>query len=453
MNMQTLQREFKNVPTDASLVRSSTTLPLNRNESASVVGKVLSCNNPEVNLHWKRVSGLKVIVPVLSLKGSPLMPCGLIKARHLIKGGKAKVVKLNPLVIQLKFDCENQIQNVSLGIDSGYKTIGFSAVSEIREVSAGELNLDNGTSKKLIEKKMYRRSRRNRLRYRKPRFNNRRKFSGWLPPSIQRKFDTHLNIIKQVKAIIPIKKLTVEIGEFDIQKIMNPEISGKEYQQGNLFGYNNMRSFLMAREKGKCQLCEKKFNRDNPSHMHHIKLRSEGGTDRPDDLALVHKSCHDKIHKEKLFHKLKKAKEYKAETFMAIVGAKFKKVLDCDITYGYETKTKRDLLEMDKSHINDAFVIAGGSTQKRCKPYKLEQKRINNRILQTNRKGFSPSIRRQRHIIQNRDFVWIEGKKYLCGGVFNKGTWIYYFERAEKKLISLKKIEKVYHTGSLVWLN
>ena len=74
MSMQTLQREFKNVPTDASLVRSSTNLSLNRLETVSEGDTVLSCNNPEVNLR-KQVSGLTVIVPVLSLEGSPLMPC------------------------------------------------------------------------------------------------------------------------------------------------------------------------------------------------------------------------------------------------------------------------------------------------------------------------------------------------------------------------------------------
>jgi hypothetical protein len=277
--------------------------------------------------------------------------------------------------------------------------------------------------------------------------------SGWLPPSIQRKIDTQINLINTVKTLIPIKKVTVEIGKFDIQKIMNPDISGKGYQQGSLFGYNNMRAFLMFREQGKCQFCGKKSIKGDPFRTHHVNQRSEGGTDRADDLALVHESCHKKFHRENLFHKLKKAKEYKAETFMTIIAAKFKEALECEITFGYETKTKRDALGLDKGHINDAFVIAGGTDQERCKPYRIEQKRINNRALQTNRKGFIPSIRKQRHSIQNRDFVWIEGKKYLCGGTASRGYQVYYFDGTEKKLISSKKIEKVYHTGSLVWLN
>jgi len=171
--MQTLQLKFKNVPTGTSLVCSSTTLPLNRNESASVVGVQLGCNNPEVNQR-SQVTGLKAVVPVLSINGSPLMPCSSAKARHLLKGGKAKVVKLNPFAIRLTFECRNKIQKMSLGIDAGYSTVGFSAITDRKEIIAGDFNLDKSSSKRLTERRMYRRNRRNRLRYRKPRFDNRR---------------------------------------------------------------------------------------------------------------------------------------------------------------------------------------------------------------------------------------------------------------------------------------
>jgi 5-methylcytosine-specific restriction endonuclease McrA len=379
------------------------------------------------------------------------MLCSPAKARHLLEGGKAKVVKLNPFVIQLNFECGNKVQKVSLGVDSGYSTTGFSAITDRKEIIAGDLNFDRSTSKRLTERKTYRRNRRNRLRYRKPRFDNRRKPENWLPPSIQRKFDAHVTIVNTLKELLPTSKITVEIGNFDIQKLENPEISGKEYQQGSMLGYNNLKSYLMAREKGKCQLCSKGFTKDNGSHMHHIIPRSQGGTDRSTNVALLHKKCHEKLHKEKLFHKLKKAKQYKAETFMSIVGERFKDVLGCEVTYGYETKTKRDLLGLEKSHVNDAFVIAGGTNQERCGSEIIEQKRRNNRILQTNRKGFAPSIRRRRHPIQNRDFVWISRKKHLCGGVACRGSRVYYFDGLEKKLISSKKVERLYSTSGLVW--
>jgi len=232
-SVQTLQPKFKNVPTDASLVCSSTTLPLNRNESASVVEKVLSCNNPEVNQR-SQVAGLKATIPVLSITGQPLMPCSAAKVRHLLQGGKAKVVKLNPFVIQLKFECENKVQEAVLGIDSGYKFIGFSAVTVIKEIFCGEVSLDDKTSKRLKEKRTCRRHRRYRLRYRKQRVKNRKIAKNWLPPSIQRRFDTHISLINKIKSLIPVSKVVIEIAQFDIQKIMNPDISGKGYQQGDL---------------------------------------------------------------------------------------------------------------------------------------------------------------------------------------------------------------------------
>jgi len=452
MSKQTLQREFKNVPTDASLVCSSTNLSLNRLETVSEGDTVLSRNNPEVNLR-KQVSGLTVIVPVLSLEGSPLMPCTPAKARHLLEKRRAHVVKLNPFVIRLNFKCESLVQEISFGMDAGYKNIGYSTITNIKEILSGEIALDNKTKSRMNERRMYRRNRKCRLRYRKPRFNNRVKPEGWLPPSIKRKFDAHINFINGLKKILPIKKVTVEIGNFDIQKIENPDISGVQYQQGDLYGYYNLKFYLLEREKGKCQLCGKKFTKENRPHMHHIKQRSEGGTDRAEGIALIHKSCHEDLHKKKLFHKLKPARVYKAETFMSIVGGMFKKFLDCDVIYGYKTCVKRKELGLEKSHVNDAFVIAGGTVQTRCLPSSIEQKRINNRTLQTNRKGFSPSIRKQRHKIQNRDFIWIDNKKYLSGGVACKGTQVYYFDANEKRLMPSKGIEKIYSTDSLVWLN
>ena len=109
---------------------------------------------------------------------------------------------------------------------------------------------------------MYRINRRSRHHwYRQPRFLNRKKPEGWLPPSIQRRYDTHLRLIERLKQILPISNITIEIAKFDIQKIENPDIKGIQYQQGSLFEYQNMRGFLMSRENGKCQLCDKNFSK------------------------------------------------------------------------------------------------------------------------------------------------------------------------------------------------
>ena len=105
--MQKLQVKLKNVPTNTSLVCSSTSLQLNKEETLSVVDKVLDCNNPEVNQVQQTERSLKAKVFVLNKQGKPLMPCSYAKSKRMIKKGCAKVVKKIPFTIQLNFDCEN----------------------------------------------------------------------------------------------------------------------------------------------------------------------------------------------------------------------------------------------------------------------------------------------------------------------------------------------------------
>ena len=443
--MQQLEKRNTYTPTDASQVRSNCDSLLNREETLSVMDLKTSSNNPEVNLpvHSR---GLEPLIYVLNLNNMPLMPCTACKAKKLLKSGKAIVVKFKPYTIKLNFECENKTQEVTLGIDSGSKFIGFSAVSSDKELICGTLILDNKTSGRMEEKKIYRRKRRNKLWYRKSRFLNRKVEKGWLPPSIQRKYDTHLNLISRIKKLIPINKIIIEVGNFDIQKIENPEISGIEYQQGDMIGYQNIRSFLMFREKGLCQICGKSFTKGNTAHVHHCKQRKDAGSNSVKNLALLHKKCHIDLHKKGL--KLKSPKSYKDSTFMNIMKNRFfNDIPDVELTFGYITFTNRIILNIEKTHYNDAFIIAKGDNQERIKPIELVQKRINNRKLQINRKGFKPAIRKQRYPIRPKDLVWVGGKFYSANGSHDKGRSVILLN---KKSIQIKKIEKVYHFGSII---
>jgi len=352
-----------------------------------------------------------MLVYVLNKHGKPLMPCKPAKARHLLRDKKAKVIKREPFTIQLLYGSSGYMQRVNLGIDTGYQNIGFSAMTEKQELISGEVKLDNFMSKRLLDRKMFRKNRRNRLRYRQPRFDNRVKSKGWLPPSIQRRFDTHLTLINKLKAILPITNTIVEVANFDIQKIKNSDIQGTQYQQGDLYNYQNIKSYLISREKSKCQLCNKIYSKTNPWKTHHIIPRSKGGTNMPSNLALLHKSCHDKLHKEHLEHLLKKNKQYKESTFMSIVRWKFFD-LKFNITFGNITFVNRNKLKLEKTHANDAFVIAGGSTQLRTKSYQVVQRRKNNRRLQMSRRRYGISVRRQRYFHQAKDLVKYLGKIY-----------------------------------------
>jgi hypothetical protein len=450
--MQTLkQRPVKpNTPTSASQARSNCGVQLNRDQSLSAAGSKTCFNNPEVNL-FQRAEKPKVMVLVISIDGKPLMPCKPAKAKKLLKSNRAKVVCRLPFTVKLKFECENQVQEITAGIDTGYKNVGVSFVTAKREVFSAEIILDGKTKERMTTKRMYRRGRRNKLRYRQPRFLNRKKRIGLLPPSVQRKVDTHINFLTRLARFIPITKVRIEGANFDIQKIMNPEISGTGYQQGNLYDYENAKAFILQREQGKCQLCGEGYDK-NGWHLHHIRPRAKDGTDRVDNLALLHESCHKKLHKQNLHSQLKRAKEYKAETFMStarpFILKKLKEYFVVEETFGYITKLNRIESQIEKSHESDAFVISSGTNQERCATLLVTQKHRNNRSLGKQRNGFAPSTRKQRYPIQPKDLVWIAGKKAIVNGTHNLGKRIVL---QNKKSVDIKKIEKAYHFGSLVY--
>lgn len=450
--MQKLDRRNTYIPVSASQAYSSMALPLNRVETLGEQSLKTLSNNPEVNQpQCKEGQNLRVSVKVyiLNLRGKPLMPCSPRKAKELLREGKAIVIKRLPFTIQLLVPTGETKQKITLGIDSGFENIGFSAVSETKELISGTVKLDGKTSERLTERRMYRRGRRNRLWYRKPRFLNRSKPEGWLPPSVQRRYDTHLNLINRLKKILPIQTTIIEIANFDIQKIMNPDISGTDYQQGSLYGYQNMRSFLMVREHGKCQLCGKDF-KNQPSHIHHCKQKNESGSNRAENLAILHQKCHEKLHKKGL--KFSNPKNYKPNTFMSIIHKKFKQnIPDVEITYGYITFVNRNKLGLEKSHSTDSFVIANGNIQERTKNTDIKQVHRNNRVLQLNRKGFAPSIKRKKSKVNPEDLFWINGKQYICKGMFNKGQYITYGSTKNKEYFKFSQVEKTYSQGSFVW--
>lgn len=337
------------------------------------------------------------MVYVLSKDGKPLMPTKrYAKIRILRKRGLLKIVNVKPFTVQLLYDTKNITQDVTLGIDSGYLNIGFSAVTEKQELISGEVKLLKGQKERLYERATYRKLRRQRLRYRAPRFNNRisSKKEGWLAPSIKHKLDSHIRFIEKLQKILPISKIIVEVANFDIQKIKNPEIEGKLYQEGEMQGFWNLREYILHRDNHKCQNPDCKNKSKEPVlKTHHIVFREKGGTDSPSNLITLCNKCHTPVnHKEGKFLynwmiEGKKVKGFKDSTFMSMVRWRLVNYLNSlDIetkhTYGFETKSKRIELKLEKSHFNDAFCIAGGINQARTEPFSVEQIRRNNRSLE-----------------------------------------------------------------------
>ena len=171
------------------------------------------------------------------MHGKILMPCSPRKSRILLKTKKAIVINRSPFTIQLKYGSTGYVQHLTLGVDTGHSDVGISVVSATKEVLSAVATMRNDISKKMTSRKMYRVNRRSRLRYREPRFNNRSasKRKGRLAPSVQWKVDAHIRIIELVKSILPITKLILETGTFDMAKMKNPKIRNHQYQKGIIF--------------------------------------------------------------------------------------------------------------------------------------------------------------------------------------------------------------------------
>ena len=327
-------------------------------------------------------------VYVVSKSGKPLMPTKRLgKVRRLLKSGQAKVFRYEPFTIQLLYETTEYTQNVTLGVDAGYQTVGFSATTETEELIAGELQLLSGMSERLTQRAMYRNNRRSRTRYRPPRFKNRRRPSGWLAPSIQHKLDSHIRLVDILTSILPVTKIIVEVANFDIQAIKNPSISGVGYQQGEQAGFWNLREYVLHRDGHKCQnpKCKNRA-KEQILEVHHIGYWKKDRSDRPSNLITLCIKCHTpKNHTNKgfLYGWQPKLKSFKPETFMTTVRWRLTNELSATHTYGYITKSGRIALNLEKSHYNDAFVIAGGSTQKRATPIFMGQSKRNNRKLET----------------------------------------------------------------------
>src|SRR5712692_6095195 len=329
------------------------------------------------------------------------MPCSPRKARLLLKEGKAKVVKMVPFTLQLLYGSSGHTQAVSVGIDAGTHHIGVSATTEQSVFFEAEVLPRTDIQELLATRRQFRRARRNRkTRYRKARFLNRKKAQGWLAPSVQHKVDGHLKTIRLVHQVLPVSRTTVEVAQFDMQKICHPEIEGKAYQEGPQLGFWNVREYVLFRDGHTCQWCKGK-SKDNILNVHHIESRKTGG-DSPDNLVTLCETCHDLIHRTHQEHKIQRnGKGFRDATQMGIIRwhiyncakALFPNV---HLTYGYLTKYSRITHELEKSHCVDARCIGGNPVaQTDGTWYLIKCVRRNNR--QLHKASIRKGGKRQRH--------------------------------------------------------
>lgn len=374
------------------------------------------------------------MIYVINIKGNPLMPCKEAKARKLLKNSLAKIIKRTPFTIQLLFECENKTQDITLGIDAGSKTIGVSASTEKQELYSAEVVLRNDIVDLISTRRQNRKTRRNRLRYRKPRFNNRikSKKNGWLAPSILQKIETHLNVIKKIHQFLPISKIIVETASFDIQKIKNPNIAGVEYQQGEQLEFWNVREYVLHRDGHTCQHCKGK-SKDKILNIHHIESRKTGG-DSPSNLITLCETCHKKYHNGEIELKIKRGKSFKDAAFMGIMRWAFYKKLketyqNVKMTFGYITKNIRISNNLPKEHYIDAYCIAGNLKAKLMDSYFYQiKKRCQNRQIHKSNflKGGRKKLNQAPYIVKGFrlfDKVSYQGKSYYIFGRRSSGAF------------------------------
>jgi 5-methylcytosine-specific restriction endonuclease McrA len=229
---------------------------------------------------------------VLDTNKQPLNPVHPGRARLLLASGQAAVFKRYPFTLILKRVVEHpDVHLLRLKIDPGSQTTGMALLDDPsgEVVFAAELTHRGKQIKHALDqRRAVRRGRRQRnTRYRKPRFHNRRRRAGWLPPSLESRVANVQTWVKRLARLCPLEAISVERVKFDLQQMEHPEISGAEYQQGTLFGYE-VREYLLEKWQRACSYCG---STGVPLQVEHIQAKANGGTDRVSNLCLACEPC------------------------------------------------------------------------------------------------------------------------------------------------------------------
>jgi 5-methylcytosine-specific restriction endonuclease McrA len=229
---------------------------------------------------------------VLDTNRIPLTSCKPSMAHKLLTAGKAAVFRRFPFTIILKKRVTATIESITLKLDPGSKTTGIALLQSEKVIFGAELTHHGQAIKTTLESRSnLRRGRRNRhTRYRQARFLNRTRKEGWLAPSLQHRVETTLTWVNKLRRLAPIGLIIQELVRFDLQQLENPEISGVEYQQGELQGYE-VREYLLNKWNRKCAYCDAE---NVALQVEHIHPKAKGGSNRISNLCLACSKCNQK---------------------------------------------------------------------------------------------------------------------------------------------------------------
>ena len=323
-----------------------------------------------------------MLVYVLDVNENPMMPTSRFgKVHRLLKDKKAKVIRRNPFTIKLLYEPETHvIQDCVLGVDTGSARIGTAVYSEGKILYTSQVEIRNDIKSKMDNRREYRRGRRFRhTRYRKPRFLNRKNSirKSRFSPTMISKYQSHIREIEFINSILPISQLILETGTFDTHLLKNAALANSKirhwcYQKGVLYGYDNIKAYILTRDKYTCRCCKTK---KGTLHVHHIIYRSNGGSDEESNLITLCENCHKKLHRDELkdfeskLHGTRKGTLKYATQMNSIRIQLLKHYTDAIETFGYVTKANRQSLGLSKDHYIDACVIASCG-----KPFNIKSK-------------------------------------------------------------------------------
>ena len=376
------------------------------------------------------------MVYVLDKNGQPLMPTTRHgKVKHLLKDGKAKVVKRCPFTIKLLHDVTSYTQPLILGVDTGSGIIGTAVAKEDGSiVYMSKVIVRNDITDKMKQRAKYRRNRRNRkTRYRKARFLNRRNSikTDRFSPTMVSKLHSHIKEIEYIKSILPITTIVMETGQFDTHLMKNPMLANENvrhwgYQKGTNYGFENTKAFVLFRDGYKCQCCKGK-HKDSKLEVHHIIFRSQGGSDGQENLITLCHTCHKALHDGKINPKLngkRKGNLRYATQMNSIRVQMLKHYPDAIETFGMVTKANRLALNIEKDHHLDACVIASCGSSVNILTDGVFVKRTVPKGDYQKTKG----VRSEQHITTGKicgfrkfDLVSYFGKQYLIQGRMSTG--------------------------------
>ncbi len=348
---------------------------------------------------------------ILNKHGRPLMPTvryGHIK--RLIKDGKAVVINNKPFTVRLKYETNDIVQRITLGIDTGRENIGLAVISNKNCYARINFYTNNkSVTKNMQERKQFRSERRRHRRIRNQRrsiknnnqfksgnsnilcskkkclsrkifypgmkeginckvckgkeakFNNRKRQDGWLTPSARQLIQMYINAVKLISSFLPISKISIERVNFDFQKLANENIENWQYSKGPLYGFDSYKDYIDELQDYKCLLCSEKI-----TQYHHIVPKSKGGSNVASNFAGLCNKCHELVHTDDTYTSelltLKngcyKIKISLLSSCMDKIVEELDKLYSIQITTGYETSIKRKKLGLEKDHCNDAICIA-----------------------------------------------------------------------------------------------